>query len=377
MLYVLTEIGNAVAIDGPHARGRIHVTGPLRVVHRVAGLDVVRRREVADAADEDGAIHRVVAVGAEREQGVVGDRIEARDVAHLHVGLPRESIVDEEVAGCGIQEKPRRPRVRPLHLVHRRVLVVVVRRLRVGERSAEAMAVHLALQREVVRQLAVLIDLPRDLVVGRVEVVVVGRLRAVGVVAAEEVLQQLLIVVGRGEPQLVLLDRAGEPEARIPDVVDVGARLEFRVGRQHRGRHRRQQIGFQLVAEVVEAHTFAGAAEHPAAVKLIRAGLGHHVEHETAARRFRGIVARQEIAFRERIRIEIHRGAVAFAVEARHVHAVDVVAALVVGASHRDAGLQERFRSAHVNLAHGDARNDARDRPHVHAVGQRLRAPLA
>ncbi len=159
-------------------------------------------------------IHRVVAVGAERERGVVGHRIESRDVAILHVGLSRESIVDEEVAGGGIEQKPRRPRVRPFHLVHRRVLVVVVRRPRVGERSAEAMPVHLALQREVVGQLAVLAHLPRDFVVRRVEVVIVGRLRAVGVVAAEEVLQQLLIVVGRGEPQLVLL-RSG-PRARSP-----------------------------------------------------------------------------------------------------------------------------------------------------------------
>ena len=234
------------------------------------------------------------------------------------------------------------------------------------------MAVHLALQREVVGHLAGLVDLPGDLVVGRVEVVVVRRLRAVGVVAAQEVLQQLLIVIRRREPQLVLHRRAGEPEARIPDVVDVGTRLEFRVGRQHRGRHRRQQIGFQLVAEVVEAHTFAGAAEHPAAVKLIRAGLGHHVEHEAAARRLGRIVPCQEIAFRECVGIEIHRGAVSLAVEARHVHPVDVVAALVVRSSHGDPGLQERFRAAHVDLADRDARNDPRDRPYVHAVGQRL-----
>ncbi len=124
--------------------------------------------------------------------------------------------------------------------------------------------------------------------------------------------------------------------------------------------------------EVVEAHPAVGAAEHPAAVQLIRAGLGHHVEDEAAARRLGRIVPRQEIAFGKRVRIEIHRGAVSLAVEARHVHAVDVIAALVVGASHRDTRLQERFRSAHVDFADDDARNHPRDRPDVHAVGQRL-----
>src|SRR5688572_31319971 len=90
------------------------------------------------------------------------------------------------------------------------------------------MPVYLALQREVVGQLRVLTHLPRDFVVGRVKVVIVRRLRPVWVVTAEEVLQQLLIVIGRGEPQLVLLDGSGEPETGIPNVVDIRARLDVR-----------------------------------------------------------------------------------------------------------------------------------------------------
>ena len=173
------------------------------------------------------------------------------------------------------------------------------------------------------------------------------------------------------EPHPVAHDRSGEPRADVEDLQDVRARHEVRVGRTHEIGDAGQQLRAQLGRVVGRAHAAIRAVEHRAAVQLIGAGARHHVEEQTALLGDRrAAAARLIVRFLERVRIEIHHGARAVPVEIRDVHAVDQESVLVIAAVDGGRGLQERFRSADVHLAQHDARDHARDGPHVDAIRQ-------
>ena len=113
------------------------------------------------------------------------------------------------------------------------------------------------------------------------------------------------------------------------------------------------------------------AAEHRPAVEPIRSGSRDHVEEEAALRGNRSAAAaRLVVGLLERVRVEIQHRARTVPVQIRDVHAVDEESVLVVAAVDRRGGLQEGFRSADVDLAQDDARDYARDRPHVDAIRQ-------
>ena len=182
---------------------------------------------------------------------------------------------------------------------------------------------------------------------------------------------------GGRPPQFVLYERSGQPAAVVDEIADVRRRFQIGPRGLDRSRHVPQQLRGQRVVDVVGPEHVVGAVEHRAAVELIRPGAADHVEHEPAGRGFGRRVARAEIRLLERVGIEIERRDAAAALRARHVHPVDVVPVLVARSMNRDTGLLERFGAADVDLARHDARNDARDRPDVDAVGQRLENLLA
>ena len=227
------------------------------------------------------------------------------------------------------------------------------------------------------RELAVLTDLPRQLVGEVPQHVVVGHRRAVGVIAPDKVLEDLRMMEGRRPPQFVLYEGTGQPASVVDEITDVRRRFQIGPRGLDRGRHVPQQLRGQRVVDIVGPEHVVGAVEHRAAVELIGPGAADHVEHESAGRGFGRRISRAEVRFFERVRIEIERRDAAAALRARDVHPIDVVPVLVARSMNRDAGLLERFGAAHVNLARHDARNDARDRPHIDAVGQRLENVLA
>src|SRR5206468_6025090 len=112
--------------------------------------------------------------------------------------------------------------------------------------------------------------------------VVVEHLATVGVVVAQEVLVQPLVMSGEGEPYLVTDDGSGQPHAGVENLQDVGSWYQVGICRQRHGRNRGEQLRPQVRRVVREPHAVTGAIEHGPAVYLVRAGPGNHVEEQTA-----------------------------------------------------------------------------------------------
>ena len=329
---------------------------------------------VADARHRDVAEHRVVAVRRQRDRVGLRDAVEARDVAVLDLRFLPEHVVRAEPAPRHVDDRLRSHRHRQLDLMHVGVLVVEISRGAVGERAAAVSVTDfLVLKIVEVRELRAPRHLPRHLGAEIPHDVVVQHLLAGGVVAAEDVLIQNLIVRREREPDLVADDRSTEPRAGVVDFQDVGARQDVRIGGERGRRHRGEELRLQRGRIIRRAHAVVGAVERIAAVELIRARLGDHVEDEPAFLPLRGSTSTGlNVRLLKHVRVEIHRGDGAVAVERRHVHAVHEVPVLETAAVHGRRGLQERFRSADVDLAQDHARHHARDRPHVDAIRHRV-----
>ena len=110
-----------------------------------------------------------------------------------------------------------------------------------------------------------------------------------------------------------------------------------------------------------------------AAVELVRAAPADDVVEQAALVRV-GLARAAELerALLERIRIDVEHGVPAVAILTRDVEAVDEVAALGRRAPGGRLRLQEHLRAADVDLVHDDAGHDARHRPDVDAIRQRL-----
>ena len=114
-------------------------------------------------------------------------------------------------------------------------------------------------------------------------------------------------------------------------------------------------------------------AERGAAMQLVRAASADHVVEQAAFVHVRlPCSAELKRALLKRVRIDVEHRVSAVAVLAGHVEPVDEISAL----GRRPAGgrlrLQKHLRPADVDFVHDDAGHDARHRPDVDAVRQRL-----
>ena len=118
------------------------------------------------------------------------------------------------------------------------VLVIEVSCATLGKSSpAVPVPNEFVLQVVEVGELGTFGQLPGDLARRGPHQVVVEHLATVGVVVAQEVLVQPLVMSGEGEPYLVTDDGSGQPHAGVENLQDVGSWYQVGICRQRHGRN--------------------------------------------------------------------------------------------------------------------------------------------
>ena len=255
------------------------------VFELIPALDIVLSAHVVQAGVQHVSQVPSVVVRFGRRHVRLREAVITRNVADFHSRLRRASEKRIQIAPRHIQQQLPGQRCRPRHLIEMRRQVLNDRRITLIEICRDVAAVmESLLLREDVRkvELAPGIDRPRRLDRERLQRVVIDKLRAVGVIAADAVLVQPDAFSRRHEPDLVALDRSPEDHAGVPHLDDLCIRLGVRIDRQYASGNQGKQLGFQLGRQA-GLQRFRRAVRHERSAILIGPRPGHHVVDDAAA----------------------------------------------------------------------------------------------